>query len=167
MCVWVVHSCLLAAMNALLVGGGTAAEVLGHCQPRAGGVYYTSGTSTLTPCNLLNAHTVLCDPFLPSLNTHSPHPHSTLHTSPHQGVLNGREIFLQDNFVAQDDANAGDADEYAREDDDEARINDMFEQVGRLYGGGREVTEGVDTMQGAAGEAKVVVWAGCLGDQCG
>ena len=46
-----------------------------------------------------------------------------------QGLLNGREIFLQDNFVAMDDANAGGADEYAREDDDEARINDMFEQV--------------------------------------
>jgi hypothetical protein len=46
-----------------------------------------------------------------------------------QGLLNGREIFLQDNFVAQDDVNAGGADEYAREDDEEARINDMFDQV--------------------------------------
>lgn len=44
-------------------------------------------------------------------------------------MLNGREIFLQDNFVATDDAAAGDADEYQRDDDDEARINDMFEQV--------------------------------------
>jgi hypothetical protein len=46
-----------------------------------------------------------------------------------QGLLNGREIFLQDNFVALDDVNAGDDDEYKREDDDEQRINDMFEQV--------------------------------------
>jgi len=39
--------------------------------------------------------------------------------------------------VAQDDVNAGGADEYAREDDDEeARINDMFEQVGWFVGGG-------------------------------
>ncbi|KAF6251009.1 hypothetical protein COO60DRAFT_693819 [Scenedesmus sp. NREL 46B-D3] len=42
-----------------------------------------------------------------------------------KGLLNGREIFLSDNFVALDDANAGDDDEYRREDDDEARINDM------------------------------------------
>ncbi|KAF8069653.1 zinc finger CCCH domain-containing protein 11 [Scenedesmus sp. PABB004] len=46
-----------------------------------------------------------------------------------KGLLNGREIFLSDNFVATDDAAAGGADEYAREDDDEARINDMFEQA--------------------------------------
>lgn len=46
-----------------------------------------------------------------------------------QGVLNGREIFMQDNFVATDDAAAGGADEYKREDDDEAKINEMFEQV--------------------------------------
>lgn len=46
-----------------------------------------------------------------------------------QGVLNGREIFMQDNFVATDDAAAGGADEYQRDDDDEARINEMFEQV--------------------------------------
>jgi hypothetical protein len=46
-----------------------------------------------------------------------------------QGLLNGREIFLSDNFVALDDANAGGDDEYRREDDEEARINDMFEQV--------------------------------------
>jgi hypothetical protein len=48
-----------------------------------------------------------------------------------QGLLNGREIFLSDNFVALDDANAGGDDEYKREDDEEARINDMFEQVRR------------------------------------
>lgn len=46
-----------------------------------------------------------------------------------QGLLNGREMFLQDNFVALDDANAGDDEEYKREDDEEQRINDMFEQV--------------------------------------
>lgn len=41
-----------------------------------------------------------------------------------KGQLNGREIFLQEGFVAQDDASA--ADDYNREDDDEADINRMF-----------------------------------------
>jgi hypothetical protein len=54
---------------------------------------------------------------------------SFLPASSPQGLLNGREIFLQDNFVATDDANAGGADEYAREDDEDAIINEMFEQV--------------------------------------
>jgi hypothetical protein len=65
-----------------------------------------------------------------------------------QGLLNGREIFLSDNFVALDDANAGGDDEYRREDDEEARINDMFEQVrllsGCRTGGGESHCPGLD-----------------------
>jgi len=44
-----------------------------------------------------------------------------------KGILNGREIFMQDNFVAVDDAGA--RDEYLREDDEERRIQEMFEQA--------------------------------------
>lgn len=58
--------------------------------------------------------------------------------APLQGLLNGREIFLSDNFVALDDANAGDDDEYRREDDDEARINDMYDQVSGARRGQRQ-----------------------------
>lgn len=45
-----------------------------------------------------------------------------------KGILNGREIFLQDGFEAADDASA--ADDYSREDgDEEARINDMYRRA--------------------------------------
>lgn len=68
-----------------------------------------------------------------------------------KGLLNGREIFLQDNFVAQDDVNAGGADEYAREDDDEeARINDMFEQARKAQEAARETSAASPAEQQAA-----------------
>ncbi|KAG2489340.1 hypothetical protein HYH03_012170 [Edaphochlamys debaryana] len=41
-----------------------------------------------------------------------------------KGVLNGREIFMQEGFVAADDASA--ADDYAREEDEEANIREMM-----------------------------------------
>ncbi|GLC34909.1 hypothetical protein PLESTB_001177000 [Pleodorina starrii] len=41
-----------------------------------------------------------------------------------KGILNGREIFMQEGFVAADDASA--ADDYAREEDEESAIKDMM-----------------------------------------
>eukprot|EP00879_Flechtneria_rotunda_P000405 GHRR01000499.1.p1 GENE.GHRR01000499.1~~GHRR01000499.1.p1 ORF type:complete len:428 (+),score=188.99 GHRR01000499.1:217-1500(+) len=67
-----------------------------------------------------------------------------------KGLLNGREIFLSDNFVATDDANAGGDDEYAREDDDEARINEMFQQARKAQEAAREVAAATPEEQAAA-----------------
>ncbi|WIA09861.1 hypothetical protein OEZ85_010075 [Tetradesmus obliquus] len=72
-----------------------------------------------------------------------------------KGLLNGREIFLSDNFVALDDANAGDDDEYKREDDEEARINDMFDQARKAQEAARAAAGPTDEEQQAAAE-----WAG-------
>ncbi|GIL54317.1 hypothetical protein Vafri_9891 [Volvox africanus] len=41
-----------------------------------------------------------------------------------KGILNGREIFMQEGFVATDDASA--TDDYAREEDEESAIQDMI-----------------------------------------
>lgn len=41
-----------------------------------------------------------------------------------KGILNGREIFMQEGFVANDDASA--ADDYAREEDEESQIKEMM-----------------------------------------
>lgn len=68
-----------------------------------------------------------------------------------KGLLNGREIFLSDNFVALDDANAGGDDEYRREDDEEARINDMFEQARKAQEAARQAAgPSADEQQAAA-----------------
>lgn len=72
-----------------------------------------------------------------------------------KGLLNGREIFLSDNFVALDDANAGDDDEYKREDDEEARINDMFDQARKAQEAARAAAGPTDEEQQAAAD-----WAG-------
>lgn len=44
-----------------------------------------------------------------------------------KGVLNGREIFMQEGFEAADDASA--ADDYQREEDDEAKIRSMMQEA--------------------------------------
>uniref|UniRef100_A0A383WIU5 C3H1-type domain-containing protein n=1 Tax=Tetradesmus obliquus TaxID=3088 RepID=A0A383WIU5_TETOB len=69
-----------------------------------------------------------------------------------KGLLNGREIFLSDNFVALDDANAGDDDEYKREDDEEARINDMFDQARKAQEAARAAAGPTDEEQQAAAD---------------
>eukprot|EP00877_Chromochloris_zofingiensis_P008620 jgi/Chrzof1/4010/Cz13g17040.t1 len=55
-----------------------------------------------------------------------------------KGLLNGREIFLQEGFTAQDDAGA--AGEFVR-DDDEERINEMFKQASAAQRAAREAEE--------------------------
>ncbi|GFR48039.1 hypothetical protein Agub_g9872, partial [Astrephomene gubernaculifera] len=44
-----------------------------------------------------------------------------------KGIMNGREIFMQEGFVAADDASA--ADDYAREEDEESAIRAMIERA--------------------------------------
>lgn len=64
--------------------------------------------------------------------------------------------------MAQDDVNAGGADEYAREDDEEARINGMFDQVG-VGGGGAQGGDWQGALQGANGG---VGWVWGLRGEC-
>ena len=69
-----------------------------------------------------------------------------------KGVLNGREIFMQEGFTAADDAGA--ADDYdARDDDEEAAINEMFAQAARQQAAARA----------AAGAAEADAGAGAAG----
>jgi hypothetical protein len=66
-----------------------------------------------------------------------------------KGLLNGREIFLQEGFVAQDDAAASGADDFKREDDDERAIAEMFE---RAEAERRAAAEAAGVVDGEEGE---------------
>lgn len=66
-----------------------------------------------------------------------------------KGLLNGREIFLQDNFVATDDAAAGGDDEYKREDDEEARIEEMFRAAAAAQAAARAAVDAGPSTAGA------------------
>lgn len=103
--------------------------------PHQQSCFVTQSSSLAAGCPVLAlalAHSCSCAPqrWLSQRESPTRWSHHAAAAAAPQGLLNGREIFLSDNFVALDDANAGDDDEYKREDDEEARINDMFDQVG-------------------------------------
>ncbi|GBF95907.1 hypothetical protein Rsub_08498 [Raphidocelis subcapitata] len=68
-----------------------------------------------------------------------------------KGVLNGREIFMQEGFTATDDAGA--ADDYdARDDDEEVAINEMFAAAARQQAAARAAaTDGDEGPSGSGG----------------